>query len=205
MREENEGLEKLKNFFEDTKQKYWQERTIYLKGEIDKCKETGSFDTVLDSWLSTEKSAMVDALTGAYTQVGVLQQMLNLIPNLHRQKVPCSVVVCDVDNLKLVNDTKGHKAGDELLKRLVEVMGQNIRLGDFLGRWTKGDEFVLVLIDCDQENAGKIVSRIRENLPETIGFSAGLHQLEDYDFLAAVNKADKKMYEDKKQRKSVQK
>ena len=61
-----------------------------------------------------------------------------------RYGLPISVIFVDADNLKMVNDIYGHKAGDRYLLKIVEVIQKNIRNADLLIRWG-GDEFVIIL------------------------------------------------------------
>jgi len=76
-------------------------------------------------------------------------------------KLPLSIVICDVNGLKLINDSFGHLVGDELLKKTALVINSCCRTEDLLARHG-GDEFVLLLPNTDSVEAGKIIQRIRE-------------------------------------------
>jgi diguanylate cyclase (GGDEF)-like protein len=69
-----------------------------------------------------------------------------------------SVVMIDVDNFKLLNDTLGHKAGDELLKFIGELLKSGLRQGDVAVRYG-GDEFVLILPSARAEDAERVAQR----------------------------------------------
>ncbi len=78
-----------------------------------------------------------------------------------RQASPIALVLCDVDCFKAFNDTYGHQAGDDCLRRLAEVMGQAlVRGGDLAARYG-GEEFAVILPDTDIDGALIIAERIR--------------------------------------------
>ena len=80
----------------------------------------------------------------------------------NRQNALCYI---DLDQFKLVNDTCGHSAGDELLKQLAGVLQTQIRKEDLVAR-LGGDEFGILLHDCDQNHAQKMAERVRAALHE---------------------------------------
>jgi len=96
-----------------------------------------------------------------------------------RYGLPLSVLFVDVDNLKQVNDTFGHQAGDEYLKAIADMLRQVLRESDLLIRWG-GDEFV-VLLHTDEKGAKEVEGKIEE----------------------AVALADKDMYEEKRRKKDA--
>ncbi len=80
--------------------------------------------------------------------------------------MPFSVIVLDVDKFKFVNDTYGHLAGDEVLRRVADILVSNIRPGDVCARYG-GEEFVLLLPRTKAENAYIVAERIRKTLELT--------------------------------------
>jgi len=115
----------------------------------------------------------------------------------------------DVDNLKLVNDGYGHRAGDQLLTFFAQVLKQSTRQGDILSRWG-GDEFLLALIGADEKVALDIFERIREltkrsnTLPAQWiwGFSGGLVFVPSQNSLPIeywIQQADAALYRAKNQ------
>lgn len=76
---------------------------------------------------------------------------------LHRE--PTSVVMMDLDGLKLFNDTYGHQAGDEVLRQVARTLAETARSGDALGRYG-GDEFVALLPATPRENASALAERL---------------------------------------------
>jgi diguanylate cyclase (GGDEF)-like protein/PAS domain S-box-containing protein len=82
--------------------------------------------------------------------------------HLQRQ-IPCSLVICDLDRFKQVNDTFGHQAGDEAIKCLAALLKSSCRPGDLVARYG-GEEFVLLCADCDNATAARRTEQIRLNL-----------------------------------------
>ncbi|QCR35329.1 diguanylate cyclase domain-containing protein [Nissabacter sp. SGAir0207] len=98
------------------------------------------------------------------------------------------LVFLDLDRFKAVNDTAGHAAGDELLKQLSQLMSANLRPTDLLGR-LGGDEFGILLPDCDLAQAREVVGRVVQRINDfrfyweeklyRIGASAGVTLIDD--------------------------
>jgi diguanylate cyclase (GGDEF)-like protein/PAS domain S-box-containing protein len=82
--------------------------------------------------------------------------------HLQRQ-IPCSLVICDLDRFKQVNDTFGHQAGDEAIKCLAALLKSSCRPGDLVARYG-GEEFVVLCTDCDNATAARRTEQIRMNL-----------------------------------------
>ena len=71
-----------------------------------------------------------------------------------------------LDQLKPINDTHGHRAGDTLVVHFAEVLGRNVRAGDWIARWG-GDEFVVGMWNTQQEQPTRVLERIVEDLRES--------------------------------------
>jgi diguanylate cyclase (GGDEF)-like protein len=110
-------------------------------------------------------------------------------------------VVIDLDELKEVNDTEGHQAGDELIRRAANALNRAMRERDFVAR-IGGDEFAVLSTGTDPIEPEAIVERLRHQLGD-YGVAASIgaarwrpgNTLED-----AWRTADEAMYEDKRQR-----
>jgi diguanylate cyclase (GGDEF)-like protein len=77
-----------------------------------------------------------------------------------QQQVPCSLLMCDLDRFKSVNDTYGHQAGDEAIKSLAALLKGGCHPGDLVARYG-GEEFVMLLADCDNATASRRADQIR--------------------------------------------
>lgn len=80
-----------------------------------------------------------------------------------RTKQPASLIIFDIDHFKKVNDTYGHMAGDEVIRQTASVLRQSIRDTDIPGRYG-GEEFVIILIDTNPENAYILAERVRKKI-----------------------------------------
>ena len=80
-----------------------------------------------------------------------------------QQQVPCSLIICDLDHFKRVNDTYGHQVGDEVIKTLGSLLKSACRPGDLVARYG-GEEFVMLCADCDNVGATRRAEQIRKAL-----------------------------------------
>ena len=146
-----------------------------------------------------------DALTGVPNR---REFELRLSERLSRLREPGETdVVCylDLDQFKVVNDTCGHVAGDELLRQVVDLLKQHLRSADLLAR-LGGDEFGLILQGCPVCQAGALADRMREAIQDyrfawegkvfSIGVSIGLVEIgsKDGDLGTVLSAADAACY-----------
>ncbi len=159
-----------------------------------------------------EKKANIDVLTGVYNKRGGLELLRRQMQSFDENSVH-SLLFIDLDGLKNVNDTYGHKEGDFFIKSVAGLLEDSARQSDIVMRFG-GDEFVVFLPKCSNENAKKKQSEMytqlleinnKSNKPYTIGFSCGLESFSfnnNIDISSIIESADAKMYEDKKMKKS---
>jgi len=122
--------------------------------------------------------SMHDQLTGLYNRAFFEEELLRLSQS---REYPIALITADLDDLKLVNDSLGHAAGDRLLKAAAAVLNKAIRSDDILAR-VGGDEFAVILTKTSEKGAEKIATRMRESLEEynqqngdlPLGLSIGL-------------------------------
>ena len=93
-----------------------------------------------------EKRAQFDELTGLANRSLFTEQLARAIGRSQRKSAPLATLFIDLDRFKSVNDTLGHDIGDALLRDVAKRLTDNLRIGDFTGRWG-GDEFVVCLED----------------------------------------------------------
>jgi two-component system cell cycle response regulator len=103
--------------------------------------------------------ALTDVLTGVYNRRYALRHMEGLMKRVADTGKPLSVLVCDLDRFKSVNDTYGHAAGDEVLKQFAARATQSMRNIDMVARFG-GEEFVILLPDTEGDNAMKAAERL---------------------------------------------
>ena len=94
-------------------------------------------------------------------------RVFELFISTHRQqRVPCSLMICDLDKFKRINDTYGHQAGDEAIKTLATLLKSSCRPGDLVARYG-GEEFVMLCADCDNAAAARRADELRKRLEQT--------------------------------------
>ena len=96
--------------------------------------------------IELEKLAQFDELTGLANRTLFAEQLTRAIGRSQRKQVPLATLFIDLDRFKSVNDTLGHDIGDALLRQVADRLKNNLRVGDFTGRWGS-DEFVVCLED----------------------------------------------------------
>ena len=131
--------------------------------------------------------AFHDPLTGIFNRQGFMSLVKQQLAALSLHQTSHYLCYCDLDNFKIVNDTCGHSAGDELLKQIVRLISSKIRTADSVAR-VGGDEFALFLNSCSKENAVKITEEICRSIGQyrfiwgescfKIGISIGLIQVD---------------------------
>lgn len=116
-----------------------------------------------------------DKLTGLYNRRFFEEELSRL--DTERQ-LPLSVIIGDVNGLKITNDVFGHQTGDQLLKMIGRILSENSREEDVIARWG-GDEYVILLPRTPSEDASEICKRIQNacaaasNLPVQMSISLG--------------------------------
>lgn len=101
-----------------------------------------------------------DALTGLANRRDFESRLERTIADLQDRPRQLALMYLDLDQFKLVNDTCGHAAGDQLLRRISALLTHELRPGDVLAR-LGGDEFGVLLLDCDGDSAADIAERLR--------------------------------------------
>jgi len=115
---------------------------------------------------SLREKAATDPLTQVANRAE-LDRVHDAFVKAHRQQqVPCSMIVCDLDHFKQVNDKYGHQAGDEAIKALAALLKSCCRSGDLVARYG-GEEFVVLCADCDNASAARRAEQIRKALSQT--------------------------------------
>ncbi len=139
-----------------------------------------------------DRLARTDPLTGTLNRRGVTEVLEREMARASRRDESLSVVAVDLDGLREVNNSYGHKAGDRMLERASRHWSTSLRRRDTIGR-TGGDEFLFVLPATSMEQADRIVERLSE--ASTVRWSAGIAMAKPGDSAESVlERADRRMY-----------
>lgn len=109
-----------------------------------------------------EESARRDYLTKLFNRSGIIDLYHPLAMN-RRTDGTLAVILLDVDHFKLVNDRHGHSAGDQVLAGIAQILTDNTRAGDIVGRWG-GEEFLLICSISDHDAAMTIAAKLRTSI-----------------------------------------
>lgn len=114
-----------------------------------------------------EQRGLIDPLTLLLNRRALDRDLVELIRTSARNDRSVVVVVADLDGLKTTNDSLGHAAGDERLRRSAEALASALRTGDNVYR-IGGDEFVLVMPDLELRDMEAVLSRVHDASPTTL-------------------------------------
>lgn len=106
-----------------------------------------------------EESSLKDELTGLYNRRYIKERMYEEVSRSNRFGNVVSCIILDIDKFKAVNDAYGHEAGDMVLKEISEVIQQNVRTVDIVGRYG-GEEFVVILPQTGLDGALKVAEKL---------------------------------------------
>lgn len=147
---------------------------------------------------------ITDRLTNVYNRVKIDEIIDIELKKKNRLGSTFSIILLDIDNFKLVNDTHGHLVGDLILKEFADILKNNIRDIDFLGRWG-GEEFMIVCLQTDEKGAAALSENLRVKIEEfnftkvgkmTASFGVSTCKKDD-DAKSIIDNADKALYKAK--------
>lgn len=104
--------------------------------------------------------ATTDHLTGLLNRRSFMDRLEAELNRCIRLRRPLGLLIADIDFFKKINDTYGHRVGDEVLKNFAVILKKNLRAYDFAGRYG-GEEFIVCLVECDIEESFKVAERLR--------------------------------------------
>ncbi len=120
-----------------------------------------------------EELATRDSLTSVFNRRRFIELYGEEMDRARRYGRPCSLILIDLDDFKLINDTHGHQAGDSVLGNAAAVFRNGLRSSDVLGRYG-GEEFAVLLPETDPKTAAEIAERLRKNLEQSPTSHEGL-------------------------------
>jgi diguanylate cyclase (GGDEF)-like protein len=159
-----------------------------------------------------QRLTLIDDLTGLYNRRGFFtlsQQQWRLSK---RNKQGFTLLFCDLDNLKAINDQYGHQAGDQALTRIAKLLTATFRESDIIARMG-GDEFAILAIEADPHRSEILVNRLKSSLDElnkkaetgkqlSLSIGCALFDPETPQSIEEVlAHADAQMYQEKQQKK----
>lgn len=153
------------------------------------------------------EASLKDALTGCYNRLAYEERASVEEARTRRYGSPLSLVVLDVDHFKRINDSFGHKAGDQVLRAIAQIAASQVRQADFFGRFG-GEEFVALLPETRLDAAVVVAEKVRRAVESfrfhsrgtriPISLSCGVAELRPGESLdVAFLRADKALYQAK--------
>jgi two-component system cell cycle response regulator len=118
-------------------------------------------DTLVRSREEMRFKATHDALTSLWNRGSILALLDDELLRVEREQGICSLLLCDVDHFKQINDVHGHLVGDVVLREVAKQLSIGVRPGDAVGRYG-GEEFLIILRDCGSDSLGRRAEEIRQ-------------------------------------------
>ncbi len=148
--------------------------------------------------------ASTDPLTGLYNRRKFSQLLDKELDRFQRYQHSFNILNIDIDYFKKINDTYGHDIGDKVLKQFADVLRNNVRRSDSVGRWG-GEEFILLIIESTPEQTKLIAENLlkainRENFDKVgnVSASIGVTQIsKDDTYEDIVRRSDHALYKAK--------
>jgi diguanylate cyclase (GGDEF)-like protein len=117
-------------------------------------------NTIAAALADTHDRATTDKLTGVANRAALVTHLFSEVERAGRYERPLSIAFVDIDHFKMVNDSYGHAAGDEVLRGVAQVIAENLRTSDLIGRYG-GEEFMLVLTETTVEDGAALAEKLR--------------------------------------------
>ncbi|MGM0369364.1 MAG: PAS domain S-box protein [Bacillota bacterium] len=146
-----------------------------------------------------------DDLTGLHNRKFYKKKLAEIDKN---KKLPISIIIGDLNGLKITNDVFGHQVGDKLLKEVAQILKKSTREDDIIARWG-GDEFGIILPQTSQKVVNRIIERIKMNcntsdfepISPYIALGSATKTKAKQNLEEIFKKAEDKMYQDKQEQK----
>ncbi|MDD2898390.1 MAG: diguanylate cyclase [Desulfuromonadaceae bacterium] len=152
--------------------------------------------------ITISRQAATDELTNLYNRRFFNENIMKSVSAAKRYQFPLSLIMADIDKFKVVNDTHGHSAGDQVLKVFANILRNTARTEDISARWG-GEEFIILLTHTSCEGAAVMAERVRRLMESecfritSIAVTVSLGVVErqnDEDAEALIKRADKALY-----------
>jgi len=154
------------------------------------------------------RSSRTDTETGLLNHTAWTEHATGVLSRSRREHQPVTVLFCDLDNFKSVNDTHGHLAGDKVLIAVADCLRRELRGHDGIGRYG-GEEFVIILDRVPLREAQHVADRLRAaisalpldndlRITVSIGLAHGYSHDPRLDLQQLITRADTALYDAKK-------
>lgn len=165
----------------------------------------GSISSLMlsDEVAKHQNDAETDPLTGLKNRRFFLERGGKLLNSGRRTDFPMSIILCDIDHFKQINDTYGHSTGDIAIKKSTKILSDNVRDHDLLARFG-GEEFIALLPQTDLQAAMDVAERMRKRIEDKEIFvpnssfrltsSFGVVEMIGIDLEANIARADRALY-----------
>lgn len=150
--------------------------------------------------------AQTDSLTGLLNRRAFEEILTRELRRSTQMETPLAILLVDIDRFKQVNDTFGHQAGDEVIRRVAQELRHSLRPGDALSRFG-GEEFVILLRDATARESEEVAGRLRANIADlddlpgrmrlTVSIGVAASQVQE-DPETLMRRCDEAMYLSKK-------
>ena len=152
--------------------------------------------------------ATKDALTGLANRRYLETNINPMLAGIKRRSSTMAILMCDMDFFKQVNDEYGHDVGDEVLKTLATILQEGVRASDVVIRYG-GEEFLILLTDCEAEKATAVAEKIREavedqlfrvediTIRKTLSIGVSIYPVDGDGFWECIKHADIALYQAK--------
>lgn len=176
------------------------------------CTELGIALVNANQFEHEKKKAQIDPLTGLKNKRMIHQFLTNNFNADNIQLEKLAIGFIDIDFFKKFNDTYGHKAGDDVLKIVADVLNSLTRPDDFIGRYG-GEEFLFIIVNIDAEGARVFSERIRSEIEKkgimlkgrfpqqslSVSIGVAMYDKKYLDYQMMIDAADAAMYQSKKE------
>lgn len=140
---------------------------------LDAARQYGLIHQEEDLWERMTQLTLIDPLTGCFSRLHLEEHLKKELTRSQRYGHHLSIILCDIDGLKGVNESFGHRLGDQVLTTFARVAMQHVRRDiDTITRWGE-DEFLLLLPETTIRGAGRVANRLREQFNESGNFQEG--------------------------------
>ncbi len=157
---------------------------------------------------TTDETIVFDPLTGIGNRSHIESKIHSALEGFRARQLTFGILFIDIDHFKLFNDTRGHLAGDKLLRLVANTIRNNLRVTDSCGRWG-GEEFIALVYGLDLRGLGKVAEKLRATIQDakmrendaelgvTVSIGATLVRSTD-NLHSVIDRADRLMYRSKR-------